>query len=115
MGKSNKTQAEQGSARTLSIEELMGRKTRTADGRTLGRVFELRLSSGPDFGVEALLLGGAGLGYRFDLSRPVFKHLGLGRKQRQIIPWSAVASFDGKELTLREDWQPPDGDETSTV
>jgi hypothetical protein len=95
-----------GAARTLLVEDLMGKEVQTADGRTLGRVFELRLSSGPDFGVEALLLGREGLAYRFDLSRAAFAHLGLGRKPR-VIPWSAVASFDGRTLTLREGWHPP--------
>jgi hypothetical protein len=94
--------------RSLLVEDLMGKMVQTASGRALGRVFELRLSSGPDYGVEALLLGSAGLAYRFDLSRAVFNHLGLGRKQSQVVPWSAVYAFDGKTLTLREDWQPPD-------
>jgi hypothetical protein len=100
-----------GASRTLLITDLLGREVQTADGHTLGRVFELRLSSGPDFGVEALLLGGAGLAYRFDVSRTVFYHLRLGRKRDQVIPWSAVAAFDGKTLTLREGWRPPDEDE----
>jgi sporulation protein YlmC with PRC-barrel domain len=95
---------------TVFIEDLMGKQVQTVDGHTLGRVFELRLSSGPDYGVEALLLGRAGLAHRFDLSRAAFYHLGLGRKQQQVIPWSAVASFDGKALMLHEDWQPPDDD-----
>ncbi|HEX3271478.1 MAG TPA: hypothetical protein VHR15_12590, partial [Ktedonobacterales bacterium] len=69
--------------------------------------------SGPDFGVEALLLGSSGLAYRFDLSRTVFYHLQLGRKKPQVIPWSAIASFDGKVFTLREGWRPPDDHEPS--
>jgi hypothetical protein len=100
-----------GAAHTLLIMDLLGREVQTADGHTLGRVFDRRLSSGPDFGVEALLLGGVGLAYRFDLSRTVFYHLRLGRKRGQVIRWSAVAAFDGKTLTLRAGWRPPDEDE----
>jgi len=100
-----------GAPRTLLITDLVGREVQTAEGHTLGRVFELRVSSGSDFGVEALLLGGAGLAYRFDLSRTVFYHLRLGRKRGQVIRWSAVAAFDGKTLTLRAGWRPPHKDE----
>jgi sporulation protein YlmC with PRC-barrel domain len=96
--------------RTLLVEDLMGKEVQTAEGRALGRVFELRLSSGPDFGVEALLLGRAGLAYRFDLARAVFVRLGLGKARSQDIPWSAVASFDGEALILREGWSPGHGD-----
>ena len=102
-----------GATRALLVEDLLGKQVHMADGRVLGRVFELRLASGSDYGVEALLLGSSGLAYRFDLSRTVFYHLRLGRKQSQVIPWSAVASFNGKAFTLREDWRPPDDHEPS--
>lgn len=92
---------------TVFVEDLLGKQVQTADGHTLGRVFEVRLSSGPDYGVESLLLGSAGLANRFDLSRAVFYHLRLGRKTPQVVPWSVVDAF-GQTLTLREGWQPQD-------
>ncbi|HEX5576205.1 MAG TPA: hypothetical protein VFX42_10050, partial [Gemmatimonadales bacterium] len=72
--------------------DLLGRLVRTAAGRPVGRIEDLRVQpEGDDYVVRDVILGELGLRARlFEMAAqlPTFKALGLGRHYRtRAIPW----------------------------
>ena len=79
-------------SREIRLEELLGRVVRTAAGRPVGRIEDLRAHpEGEDFVVREVVLGALGVRARlFDLAAqlPTLQALGLGGRYRtRAIPW----------------------------
>jgi sporulation protein YlmC with PRC-barrel domain len=79
--------------RPAALSDLIGMKVRDADGRNLGRVFELRaVRDGDGFLViDRILIGRQGLWKR--LRRPTSRESGLA--------WENVIAIDDDSLTVR--------------
>jgi sporulation protein YlmC with PRC-barrel domain len=79
-------------AQEVGLEQLLGRVVRSATGRPIGRIEDLRVEpEGEDYVVTEVILGELGiraklLGIAAQL--PTFAALGLGRRSRtRAIPW----------------------------
>lgn len=78
--------------RELQVEDLLGRLVRTAGGRPVGYIEDLRAEpEGEDWVVRDVILGELGLRARlFEMAAqlPTLHALGLGRRYRtRAIPW----------------------------
>jgi sporulation protein YlmC with PRC-barrel domain len=78
--------------REVRLEDLLGRVVRTAAGRPVGRIDDLRAEpEGDDYVVRDVILGELGLRARlFGMAAqlPTLQALGLGRGYRtRAIPW----------------------------
>ena len=87
--------------REIALEDLLGRIVRTAAGRAVGRVEDLRVEpEGEDYVVREIIL--SELGWRARLfgmaaQLPTFKSLGVsGRYRIRAIPWSWLDLSDPK-------------------
>jgi sporulation protein YlmC with PRC-barrel domain len=76
-----------------ALSSLIGLSVRDADGRTLGRVFELRARRDSDgfLVIDRILIGRRGLWKR--LRGPAGRESGL--------PWESVIAVDDDSLTVR--------------
>jgi len=79
-------------AREIRLEEILGRVVRTAAGRSVGRIEEVRVvPDGADYVVREVILGELGLRaqiYSMAAQLPTLKALGLGKRYRtRAIPW----------------------------
>lgn len=78
--------------REVQVEELLGRVVRTAAGRPVGRIEELRVEpQGEDYVVTEIVLGELGLIaqlFAMAAQLPTFQALGLNRRYRtRAVPW----------------------------
>ena len=80
------------SAETTAVSDLIGRRVRDPDGRSLGRVYELRADWRDGQLVVAELLVGRGALLR--------RLRGPGDSEAPAIPWSAIAAFEGGEVIV---------------
>jgi sporulation protein YlmC with PRC-barrel domain len=79
-------------AREIRLEEILGRVVRTAAGRPVGRIEDVRaVPQGEDYVVREVILGELGLKARmFSVAAqlPTFQSLGFGGRYRtRAIPW----------------------------
>jgi len=97
------------------LSRMFGRQVRDADGRAIGRVHEVRLRrieastplTGPDFKIEALIVGSGGLALRLGFtSTPARTPWPFGARARaalreaRVVPWDSVCE-SGEELETR--------------
>jgi hypothetical protein len=85
--------------REVALEDLLGRVVRTAAGRPVGRIEDLRVEpDGVDYVVREIVLGELGLGAWFfgmAAQLPTFRALGLGKRYRlRAIPWQWIDLSD---------------------
>ena len=78
--------------REVAFEDLVGRVVRTAAGRPVGRIDDVRVEpDGDDYVVTAVILGELGLRARlYDMAAqlPTFRALGVPARYRtRAIPW----------------------------
>ena len=92
--------------REVALEQLLGRVVRTAAGRPVGRIEDLRVQpEGDDYVVTEIILGELGLrasllGMAAQL--PTFAALGLGRHYRvRSIPWRWLDLSDPERPKFR--------------
>jgi sporulation protein YlmC with PRC-barrel domain len=91
----------------MRLTDLLGSEAVTSDGRSLGRVHDVRLvQDGPTLGdwgaafrVHDLVVGrgslGTRLGYRHGhVKAPWLFRVLFGRQTPELVPWSAVRSVD---------------------
>ena len=84
----------------MSIEDLVGSKIVTAEGKRVGRVVDVQVTRGPEYEVSALIFGEYAWLYRFHVLRPFAWTFGL-RHQPRIVPWDAVGRFEHFVVTLK--------------
>jgi PRC-barrel domain protein len=85
---------------SFSIEDLVGSRIETADGRRVGRVVDVEVEPAPSYRACALLYGLYGWLYRFHALRAAAKTMGLHARYEHI-PWDAVAAYDGRTVRLK--------------
>ena len=98
--------------REVRVEELLGRVVRTAAGRAVGRIEDLRVEpEGDDYVLREVILGELGLGARLvgmAAQLPTFRALGLGRSYRtRTIPWDWLDLSDPEQLRFRGEGETP--------
>lgn len=84
----------------LLLADLIGSKIVTAEGKRIGRVVDIQITSGPEYRVVALIFGEYAWLYRFHVLRPFARTFGL-HHQPYIVPWSAVERFERLVVTLK--------------
>ena len=89
--------------RILSLEDLIGSKIVTADGKTVGHVVDIAVSS-DEMKVTHLLYGAAGVLDRINMVSAADQYRPQGAKK---VAWDAVADFDGTTVTLNA-WADPE-------
>ncbi|MDQ3856766.1 MAG: PRC-barrel domain-containing protein [Chloroflexota bacterium] len=88
------------SPRNLRLEDLIQSKVVTSEGKKLGSVVDVLVTRGPEYRVEALVLGLGGWLDRLHILRPLASHL-RGNDQPRRVPWDAVQDFRHFTLTLK--------------
>lgn len=90
---------------TIYIADLVGSKIVTAEGRTIGRVIDLRVTPGPEYRVIALECGLSGWLHRLHVLRRVAMLLPRQGEPR-VIPWEDVARYDRYVVALKPGREP---------
>jgi len=90
----------QGKTATLRLEELLGKKIVTADGKPIGHVFDIQLSRDGEQRVTALMYGQKSLLYRLHVYVPVARAFRL-KQQPKTIPWEAVEQVERSIVRLK--------------
>jgi sporulation protein YlmC with PRC-barrel domain len=85
---------------SMFLEDLIGSKIVTADGKSIGRVVDIQVSTGPEHEVSALIFGKYAWLYRLHVLRPFARTFGF-QHQPCIVPWSAVDRFERFVVTLK--------------
>jgi hypothetical protein len=93
--------------REIYLEDLLGRLVRTAAGRVVGRIEDVRAEPvGDDYLVREVVLGELGLRARlFGMAAqlPTLQALGLARRYRtRAIPWEWLDFSDPKHPRFRD-------------
>ena len=94
-------------ARELRLEEILGRVVRTATGRPVGRIEDVRaVPEGEDYVVREVILGELGLRARILSTAsqvPTLKSVGLtGRYRTRAIPWEWLDFSDPARPRFRD-------------
>jgi hypothetical protein len=87
-------------ARHIWIEDLIGSKIVTAEGKAIGRVVDCTLTAPPEYRVKGLLFGRYAWLYRLHVLHPFAEKLGLSVTPREV-PWEAVADYAAYTVTLK--------------
>lgn len=93
--------------REVAFEELLGRVVRTAAGRPVGRIEDMRVEpEGEDYVVTEVVLGELGLRaqlYDMAAQLPTFRALGVPARYRtRAIPWRWLDLSDPKHPRFLE-------------
>lgn len=94
--------------RELPLERLLGRVVRTAAGRPMGVIRDVRAyPDGEEYVVREFLLGELGLRARllgFLQQLPTFRALGVGKPYRtRAIPWQWLDLSDPERPSIRSE------------
>jgi hypothetical protein len=92
--------------REVRVEHLLGRVVRTAAGRAVGRIEDLRAEpEGDEYVVREVILGELGLRamiFEMVAQLPTLQSLGLGRRYRtRAIPWQWLDLSDPERPRFR--------------
>ena len=93
------------SGATQRLENLLNKKIVTADGKSIGHVFDIQLSRDGQHRVTALMYGQKSLLYRLHVYEPVARALHL-KQQPKTIPWEAVEQVDHAAVRLKHGFEP---------
>ena len=85
---------------SFSIEDLVGSRIETAEGRRVGRVVDVEVEPAPSYRACALLYGLYGWLYRFHALRAAAAIVGVHARYEHI-PWDGVADYDGRTVRLK--------------
>lgn len=86
------------------LSELLNKKIVTADGKTVGHVFDIKLSQDRTFRVTALMYGETALLYRLHILEPVARAFHLKHKPK-TIPWKAIEKVDHAVVRLKAGYE----------
>ena len=104
-------------AREIRLEDLLGRVVRTAAGRPVGRIDDVRVEpDGEDYVVREVILGELGLRARLvsmAAQLPTFQALGLrGQYRSRAIPWHWLDFSDPQRPRFKgpQEWEGREGE-----
>ena len=86
--------------RTIYIEDLVGSKIVTAEGKHLGHVVDVQFTDGPENEVTALIFGEPAWLYRYDVLEAFTRTFGVYLKPH-TVPWDSVERFEHFVVTLK--------------
>ena len=86
--------------RTMYVEDLVGSKIVTAEGKHLGHVVDLQFTGGPEYEVTALVFGEPAWLYRYNVLEPFTRTFGIYLKPH-TVPWDSVERFEDFVVTLK--------------
>ena len=86
--------------RTIYIEDLIGSKIVTAEGKHLGHVVDLQFTGGPEYEVKTLVFGKPAWLYRYDVLEAFTRTFGIYLKPH-TVPWDSVERFEDFVVTLK--------------
>jgi sporulation protein YlmC with PRC-barrel domain len=87
----------------LRISDLLNCRIVTAEGKVIGHVADVQLTSGPEYRVTGLLFGRQAWLHRLHMLNP-FEHYTPREPDR--VPWEAVASIKHPIITLKPEYDP---------
>lgn len=82
------------------LEELLYKKIITAEGKTIGHVFDIQISRDGTFRITALMYGEKSLLYRLH-TYETFARVFQFKQKPKTIPWEGVERFDYKAVHLK--------------
>lgn len=88
------------------LEDLIGSKIVSAEGKHIGRVVDVRIATTPNYHVTGLLYGGSGWLNRLHVFDTLTHRFGL-HADPHIIPWDAVTRFEHFTVTLKQETNEP--------
>src|SRR5947207_2526778 len=91
--------------KSLFLEDLLGSKIVTAEGKTIGHVVDIRITHGREYIVTALVFGQHGWLYRWHVLHSLAEKFGL-RIEPNTIPWDVVERFECCTVTLKPGYEP---------
>ncbi len=94
----------------IRIEDLIGSKIVTADGRKLGRVVDIHVTREREPEVIALVYGRLAWLYRLGVLYP-FSHVLHLKFHPYTVPWHAVEKFEHLTVTLKPDFEEKEWEE----
>ncbi len=86
----------------IRLQELLGSKIMTHDGRRVGHIFDLQVSHSPEYEVVSIVYGRLAMLDRMHVLHPFAHMLHLKSEQPETIAWSQVASFKDRRITLKK-------------
>jgi sporulation protein YlmC with PRC-barrel domain len=92
-------------AKTLYIGDLLSSKIVTSEGEMIGHIVDLKITSGREHKVTALVYGRNGWLFRWHVLHPVAEKFGL-RFEPDTVPWDAVDRFEHLTITLKPGREP---------
>jgi sporulation protein YlmC with PRC-barrel domain len=84
----------------MYIEDLVGSKIVSAEGKHLGHVVDLQFTGGPEYEVSALVFGEPAWLYRYNVLEPFTRTFGISLKPH-TVPWASVERFEHFVVTLK--------------
>ncbi|HEX4207769.1 MAG TPA: PRC-barrel domain-containing protein [Ktedonobacteraceae bacterium] len=93
---------------TFFIGDLLGSRIITAEGKVLGRVADIQLTSGPDYKIIALMYGQEGRFHRLHILTS-FHVSGHQQLRSNTVPWAAVESFTHSIVKLKAGYEAKSG------
>ena len=87
--------------RIIRMQELLGSRIMTHDGRRVGHIFDLQVSHSPEYEVVSIVYGRLAMLYRMHVLHPFAHMLHLKSEQPETISWSQVDSFERRTVTLK--------------
>lgn len=91
-------------ARKVYVEDIVGSKIVTSEGKKIGRVVEMLVTRGSEHEVTALVCGRYAWLYRFHVLESFTKTFGL-RIEPHTIPWNAVERFERFVVVLNPGYE----------
>lgn len=90
---------------TMYIEDLVGSKIVTAEGKHLGRVVDVLVRDGSEYEVTGVIFGTSAWLYRYHVIQPFTRVFGAYLKPH-IVPWEDVERFEHFVVTLKPGSKP---------
>lgn len=85
---------------TIRMEELLGSRIVTSEGKRIGHVIEIQVTRGPVYKVVELLFGRYAWLYHLHILHPLAQAFGW-RAEPEHIPWEAVERVEHSTVTLK--------------
>lgn len=86
----------------IRMQELLGSKIVTHDGKKVGHIFDLQVSHAPEYEVVSIVYGRLAMLYRMHVLHPFAHMLHLKSGEPETIAWNQVASIEHRKVTLKK-------------
>lgn len=88
--------------RIIRLQELLGSKITTYEGKKVGHIFDLQVSHGPEYEVVSIVYGRLAILYRMHVLYPFARMLHLKSREPETIAWSQVTKFEHRTVILKK-------------